>query len=906
MKISLSKFSFLNILVIAFLFSTVIGGFLVLISNESYKERVALMEKTYIEKNKVLVQTEIKRTIKKIEIIEDLSYKTLRESLEEKVHFTYDVFLNAFRNGENKKSLIQKYKKELDLFKWDNETGYFYIFDLSGNILYHGGDKKLEHKNIFNLLKNNKELEYFIKDTMNKDENFGTYQWYKPNATKNKLYTKYVYALKLKELNIFIAAGIYKSEFQKKVQELVFEELKKDRFGENNYGYFWIHNLNNVMLMHPIQPELNNKDLTDFQTLDGQYLFQNMKKIVLDKSGGFISYIWRRPDTNIEDEKISYIHILKDWDVIIGSGFYLTELKDMLVEEKLRVKQSLDKNLNQILSILVLLIFLSLIIAFFISKRIRKVEESQKDYMNMLQQYQLILDKSVVVSKTNKEGIITYVNDNFCKVSGYTKDEVIGKSHNIVKHPETPKSQFKKLWTTISAGKIWKGILKNKKKNSESYVNNTTIVPIKDSNGQIVEYISSGSDITELFENRRKLQNIFKTDSLTGLGNRVSLIDEISRNAQGVLALINIDRFKELNDIKGHHIGDKVITALGERLFSFVNNENYKVYRVQADIFALFTKSYTLEKVVKKIERFMDNEGKKVYSINNDNFILTYTAGIANQSENLLTYADMALSEAKNKKIRLKVYDSSMNNIQEFKNNLIWVEKLHVALNEDRIIPYFQPIYNYHTQKIEKYECLMRLIDEGKVVAPFAYLEIAKKTKLYPELTYKIVEKSISKFANCKEEFSINLSIEDLMNEELMVFIYDYAEQKNIFERMVIEIVESEEIEDSDSIANTIQKFKDRGCKVAIDDFGSGYSNYEYLISLKADYVKIDGSITKLILEDERAAEVVKSIVTFAKKSNMKTIAEFVSSKELDDKVRELGVDYAQGWFYGKAEKDLL
>jgi len=906
MNISLSKISFLNILFTALLFTVVIGSFLVIISNDSYEQKVETLEKNYIEKNKELVKSEVKRTIKKITTIENISYKTLRESLEEKVHFTYDVFSNALKSGIDKKTLIKKYKKELDLFKWDNNTGYFYIFDLSGNILYHGGDKKFEHKNIFDILHNNKELEHFIKDTMTKEENFGSYEWYKPNGKVDKLYKKYVYALKLKELNIFIAAGIYKTEFEKKVQTLVFQELKTDRFGENNYGYFWIHNLDNIMLMHPIQTELDNTDLTNFKTLDGQYLFRNMNKLVLDKGKGFISYIWYRPDNKIQDEKISYVHIIKDWNIVIGSGFYLTELKDMLSEEKIKVKQSLDDNLYKVLSTLFILIIITLVIAFLISIRIRKIEASQKEYMNMLQQYQLILDKSVVVSKTNENGIITYVNDSFCKVSGYTKDEVIGKSHNIIRHPETPKSQFRKLWSTIERGKIWKGILKNKKKNTESYFNNTTIVPIKDSEGKIVEYISSGSDITELFENRTKLQNIFKTDALTGLRNRVSLIDDITKNSQGVLVLINIDRFKELNDIKGHTTGDKVIQELGERLFNFINDEEYKVYRVQADIFALFTISYKKELVIKKVEKFITTVGKEPYKIGTDSFILTYTLGIANDNENLFTYADMALSEAKNKKIPLKVFDESMNNIQEFQKNLVWVEKLHLALSEDRIVPYYQPIYNYNTNKVEKYECLMRLIEDGEAIPPWDYLEIAKKTKLYTELTYKMVGKSLSKFSNRVEEFSINLSIEDLMNEELMVFIYDYAEQKDIFKRMVLEIVESEEIEDSDSVATTIQKFKDRGSKVAIDDFGSGYSNYEYLISLKADYVKIDGSITKHILDDERAAEVVKSIVSFAKKSNMKTIAEFVSSKELDDKVRELGVDYAQGWYYGKAEKDLL
>ena len=905
MKMSLSKISFLNILITAIGFSIVIGFVTVQVTQDSYEQRIIDLEKNYILKNKQLVKDEVNRAIKRIETLEKISYTSLRNSLEEKVNLVFNIFNNT-KQQLTKQQLINKYKNELDYFKWDNNTGYFYIFDNNGLILYHGANQTLENKSIFDLTKNNVELESFIKDTMKKDANFGIYSWSKPNEKISKLYKKYVFARKIPEHNLYIAAGIYKNEFEKKVQKLVIKELEKERFGEDSYGYFWMHNLDSKILMHPINKELVNTNLSTFKTLDGQLLFPNINKLVKEKEQGFISYKWYKPNSNIQDEKISYVQLIKEWDIVVGSGFYLTELKDLLKSEKLKLKDNLSNNLKKILFVILTLVVLSLIMAWFISKKIKKVEDEQKEHLNMLEQYQLILDKSVVVSKANTDGIITYVNNNFVKVSGYKDDEVLGKPHSIVRHPETPKSQFKYLWKNIQKGKIWRGILKNKKKNGESYYNSTTIVPIKDSDGNILEYISSGSDVTELFENRSKLKEIFKTDSLTGLGNRVSLIDNISKNSNGILALVNIDRFKEVNDIYGHDIGDKIIQELGSRLFEFLKEESYVLYRVQADIFALFTTKDSLEEVCLKVEKFMSQNAKKTYNIDDNNFSLTYTSGIASNSQNLFSYADMALSEAKNKKIKLKVYDDAMNNIKEFQQNILWVEKLHLALDEDRIIPYFQPIYNYHTKRIEKYECLMRLLEDGKIVSPDEYLDIAKKTKLYPELTYKMVTKSINKFATNDLEFSINLSIEDLMNDELMVFIYDLAEQKNVFSRMVLEIVESEEIEDSDAVGKAIKRFKEKGSKVAIDDFGSGYSNYEYLISLQADYVKIDGSITKHILEDERTAEVVKSIVTFAKKSNMKTIAEFVSSPELDAKVIELGVDYAQGWHYGKAEKELL
>jgi len=906
MKLSLSKISFLTIIVTAITFSVVLGSFSIKHTDSYYENRVQQQEKQYIEKNKELVKKEVLRVMKRIETLQAISHEMYRERLIEKSNFINGMFSNHTNTSLSQEDLISIYKDELDKYTWDNDTGYFYLYNSKGIIIYHKTHKEYIGKNMYDLAKNNKELKAFIKESMGKKENFGKYNWYKPNTNPNNQYKKYVYSKKVDGLDIYIVSGIYKDELQKKVQNIIFKELKKERFGDNNYGYFWVHDFNHTIILHP-DPKLHQKNMKDFKSYDGQLLFQNMNILAKKQGNGYINYIWNRPDDiTIKDKKISYVHLIKDWNMVIGSGFYLTELKEMLIKEKTLLKDTLYESLFQNLILIAFLIFLSTLSALFISNKIRKVEKSRKEQMNMFEQYKLILDKSSLVSKTNSKGIITYVNRNFTKTTGFSEEEVIGKSHNIVRNPESPKKQFKSLWQQIQKGKIWRGIIKNKTKDGESYYNRTTIVPIKDPDGKIIEYISAGTDVTEVIDNRAKLKSIFSTDSLTGLGNRVSLIQALTKNSHGVLALINIDRFKELNDSQGHEAGDKILKEFSTKIFNFINDDTYTLYRVQGDIFALYTLVEDEEQVLLNMNTFMDNLAKEPYHVNDTQITLTYTSGIATDDENLLTFADIALSEAKSRKCKILAYDSSMNNIEQYKHTIIWVDKLYKALEEDKIRPYFQPIYNYHTNTIEKYECLMRLLENGEVVFPGEYLDVAKKTKIYPELTYKIVEKAINKFSKESSEFSINLSIEDLMNESLMNFVYESALKHNIFKKLVLEIVESEEIEDSDYISKTISKFKKEGAKIAIDDFGSGYSNYDYLISLQADYVKIDGSIVKHVLEDERTAEVIRSIVNFAKQSNMKTIAEFVSSKEIDEKIRSLGVDYAQGFYYGKAEPELL
>lgn len=544
--------------------------------------------------------------------------------------------------------------------------------------------------------------------------------------------------------------------------------------------------------------------------------------------------------------------------------------------------------------------------ALYFRKKFHSLEVEYEEHIHLLEQYRNLLDESSVVTRSDKNGNITYVNKSFEKISGYTQDEIVGKKHSILKHPDTPKSQFKNLWDTISHGDIWKGILKNKRKNGESYYNRLTIIPIKNKKGEIIKYISSSIDITKHIENKSKLKNLFKTDALTGLGNRVSLLNYITNNSNIVLALITIDRFKEINDSFTHIVGDDVIKEFANRLFNFFHDKSYFVYRVQADIFAVVNNRETSDIIEKTIDKFMKTVGNERYIIGEEKFLLTYTCGLAANRKNLFAYADIALHEAKKVQKKIMIYDNSLKNLDDLKNNIYWVDRLHKAISQNSIVPHFQPIYNYKTEKIEKYEALMRLVEDDIIIYPNDFLSIAKKRKLYPELTYIMIDKVLEKFSTNTLEFSLNLCIEDLMNKDLTTFLYEKAKKKNLFSRMVLEIVESEEIEDNLYISEVISKFKAEGTKLAIDDFGTGYSNYEYLISLQADYLKIDGSITKMIISDTRALDVLKSIVEFAKKSDIKIIAEFVSDEKIDSLLREIGVDYAQGFYYGKPQENLV
>ncbi len=533
-----------------------------------------------------------------------------------------------------------------------------------------------------------------------------------------------------------------------------------------------------------------------------------------------------------------------------------------------------------------------LIVYFFI-----KLNTKLKIENHILKQYKKAIDESNIVSIGDLDGNITYVNDKFCEATQYSKEEVLGKPHNILRG-ETSDQIFKDLWEVIKNKKTWHGVLKNKKKSGELYYVNSTIMPILDKNNEIIEYIGIRHEITELIHKTEDLEKNLKEDFLTKNGNRFKLLEDISKASHPYLALIDINRFSEINDFYGHDIGDEVLQTLARMIKEFLFNKNYILYRVHSDEFAILADDETKENFIKNIKHISENISSQPLMINDKELYIQTTYSISfEEKENLIETANITKKYSKTNK-NIVVYDKSLELEKIYEKNIFWTLKIKKALEDDRIVPYYQAIFNIKTNKIEKYESLIRLIDEdNSSISPYYFLEISKKSKQYFKLTKRVIEKSFEYFKDKNSEFSVNLTIKDIKSQEVSAFIIDKIKEYDIASKVVFEIVESEGIDNFEEINDFIDNVKELGCKIAIDDFGSGYSNFEYLINLHADYIKIDGSLIKDILVNKNNHEIVITIIDFAKRQGFKTIAEFVSNKEIFDRVKELGIDYAQGYY---------
>lgn len=411
------------------------------------------------------------------------------------------------------------------------------------------------------------------------------------------------------------------------------------------------------------------------------------------------------------------------------------------------------------------------------------------------------------------------------------------------------------------------------------------------------------NDISHEILHKQELFKLLYTDNLTKLPNRAKLIDELQNKTLEIqsASILDINSFKEINDFYGHKVGDEILLQISKLIQEkLLSHSHIKFYKFPADTYCIISSINNKNEFIELIKNIIESIYKKVFLIEQNEIDVRVTAGISHSTKNnKLITADIALKSAKKDNKDFLVFYEELDKFQEYENNMFWTKKLKNALVQDRIDVYFQPLINNKTLEIEKYECLVRLIDENnKVVSPNYFLNISKKSNQYTKVTRIVIEKSFKKFQNFPFEFSVNISYEDIEDEDFLDFIKSMLEKYNLSNKVIFEILENENVKNYDLLIGFIDEIKKLGCKVAIDDFGSGYSNFEHLLKMRVDYLKIDSSLIKNIAIDENSYKITKTIIEFAKSLNLKTIAEYVENEDIFNIVKTLGADYSQGYYF--------
>ncbi len=402
-------------------------------------------------------------------------------------------------------------------------------------------------------------------------------------------------------------------------------------------------------------------------------------------------------------------------------------------------------------------------------------------------------------------------------------------------------------------------------------------------------------------------------DKLTQVYNRNYLQeseDFINLNDY-LLATLDIDYFKTVNDTYGHDVGDKILKQVANIILLTVRSNDDIVIRYGGEEFVVLAKIKRGDNLsaLNVIERIFKNIQENQFYLNKHDYMhITVSIGVNVVPHKSRTFseafklADIALYNAKNKgRNNIVIYDENQNN---HTNSSISINDIKEAIEDNRVLCYYQKIVNTFTQKVSHYEALLRIVDkQGHIILPDKILPIIKGTFILRNITKSVLHICHEKLLQHPNiHINVNLNPKDIIDESILDILKEYAQQENISSRLGLEIVESEDLINCTDAKDNLLMLKQLGYKIFIDDFGSGYSNFIYLTQIKTDFIKIDGAIIKNILEDKISFLLVKSIVDFAKEANIQVIAEYVSNKAIYDTIKSLGIEYSQGFYFSQPQ----
>lgn len=522
----------------------------------------------------------------------------------------------------------------------------------------------------------------------------------------------------------------------------------------------------------------------------------------------------------------------------------------------------------------------------------------------------------------DKYNRISYVNKTFEEKTGYKLKEVIGKNPRILKSYMHPQSFYESIKEAVQKSLPWESDeLISRTKNGNFLYEKVKFSPFFFKN-KFEGYIAVKLDRTketlilnELTQKNEQIKIQSSIDKLTGFGNYFALTEILDAQKDGVLICLSIKNFKILRFFYQTKIIDAMLKAVADTLKLCIDTSEIKakLFRFQDDAFYMW---YEGDNIVRDIEYIREYFGSNRINVaidekfeNLPGIKMVFGVSLPNDTPQTNRLMQSVLANQLAIENGSNIYYYLENDAIEMKyhKNQLAVQLIEDALENDRVIVEAQGIFNLEENETEAkyYEVLVRIIDQnGKIHYPGEFLDIAMKTQLYPQITKKVISLAFDLAKRYPDYmFSINLSITDIADASMRELIESKLNECKDPNKICFEMLESEELSDYVAVNSFIKRVKGYGCKISIDDFGSGYSNYYRILELDIDTIKIDGSIIKKLPFDENARVLVETIVSFAKKQGYKIVAEFASSEEILNQIKNFGIPYAQGFLLGKPHR---
>ncbi|WP_320169439.1 EAL domain-containing protein [Maridesulfovibrio sp.] len=872
----------------------------------------------------------------------NVSVRSHLRAIAEKNLEIVSLIYEEYQSGKISEDEAKQRAERILLGQTIGKTGYLYCLNSNGNVAIHPRSQ-VKGTNISD--------HEFIREQTALKNGYINYEWNNPGEKEKK--AKALFMSYFAPWDWIISVSAYKNEFSYLINADDFRE-KVMEISLGKSGYVFIIGKDEEIIVHP-WVKGSMKEFYD--TLGYQFLHDIYKQ-----KNGKIAYRWQSPDSSEPRKKIAVFEELPQLGWIVASSVYTDEIYGPL---------------NKIITFICLSIAIALLLAIplgavvsdSITTPVRRLAElfaeaakgnwgvrsahDSRDeigtlsqgfnrFMDDLQGMKSDLNTEVEIRQkseyrrrlfeevfknamegiciTDTEGKIIATNPAFTAITGYRQEEILGRNPKILKSDKHSNEFYERMWTQIREKGHWTGEIWNRRKTGESYPELLSISAIRDADGAPTHYVSVFHDITEMKSKEEQLKYQAHHDALTGLPNRILLIDRIAmaisraKRHETRLALfyLDLDNFKNVNDSLGHETGDRILIQTTERLKQIFKPQD-TLARLGGDEFVIMIEGIASElDLITRIEKLLSSFARP-FSIDETTLHVTTSLGITifpddgEDAGTLIKNADMAMYQAKEEgRNGYHMFRQEMN--ERAKRRLTVENALRRAVADREFSVYYQPKTDLETATVYGLEALVRWIrPDGIVISPGEFIPLAEETGLIIDIGRIVLETAckdlpvISNKTGLPLSVSINLSGRQLDDPEILNDIRSTVQNTGCNPGNIeFEITESTLMDDVKGTVELLEQISEMGFSLSIDDFGTGYSSLAYLKRFPINTLKIDRSFVMDITESEEDTSIVQTIIDMSRNLGLDVVAEGVEKPEQSAKLLSLGCSRIQGFLYGK------
>ena len=931
---NLQRYHLAGTLVVVVVLALALAGSFLWIGLTEHRQITQRFEQAQQKRIHERLQAEMDAALGYLDFLQVRTEAALREALRARVTTAFQIVhaIHEREHGRHPEAEVKRLILEtLRPQRFFDERGYFFVRDLKGIALLQPLSPALENTSLWD---NRDDTGHYItrglvEAALRSDEGgFSAYRWYPPD-NRQEMSDKLAYTRLFKPYGWVIGTGDYLDQWHTARLKEGIERLRAWRFGGT--GRFEVLGLDGTLLLQHASGGDEGKDYRQLGSPEEQAIRGRMIALAR-QGGGLLEYPWRQPGSDVVDTRSALVQRFAPWNIVLVATLSSREIQAAIDVERATAWASLSSRLPYAGLVAVLAILGAILASVLFSRWMIGLLQG---YKRDLDAHTLALEQKAGelllaghVFESSKEGIlitdaesrILAVNPAFTEISGYRAEDVVGKQPDLLASGKHEPEFYRDMWRTIRETGSWSGEIWNQRRDGSIFPELLQITTVRSASGEVLHYVGTFLDLTERKEAEDRIRQLAEFDPLTGLPNRSLLGDRMAqamaraeRENRRVAALVlDLDRFKTINDSLGHAIGDQLLKGVATRLRDLVRHSD-TVSRLGGDEFVVVLTGLEHPAQALPAARKILEALAAPFQLGEHELLITPSIGIAlypdnaGDPETLLKHAEAAMYHAKNQgRNTFQFFTPEFNHWAT--DRLRTENGLRHALARSELLLHFQPQVDLATRSIVGCEALLRWQPaDSEMVMPDRFIPVAEETGLIVPIGNWVLEQACGQLARWDAEgaapirMAVNVAVPQLRQPGFVDGVRRALQRAGLApERLEIEVTESVLLDKDERISQTLEGLLALGTKLSLDDFGTGYASLSYLRNFRFNVLKIDRSFVSELHHNEADIKLIRAIISIARDLSLQTVAEGVESEVQLEILQELGCTLGQGYHFSR------